>query len=362
MKRFLRELIYGKRNDLISRLASIPLFFFSLVYRFIHFIRRSLYSHHVFKVKKLSSRVISVGNITLGGVGKSPFVAFLAQELKKKGYKTGILSRGYKRKRKNRIDIVSDRENLLLDPYHAGDEPYMLARGLQGIPVVVGKERYNAGRMMIERFDIDILILDDGFQHLSLARDINILLIDTEQPFSNYRLFPMGILREPLKEMKRADIIVFTKCNSSKRPDIGFVKRYLNRDISIYYSSFEPSELIDLNEGTKKEVSCLKDKRVLAFCGIAEPESFRSLLGFLQADIKKFLIFPDHHNFSKRDMDHLYDIFNSESIDLAITTEKDSVRLLEYLPARFPLWQLNIKIKLEEEKGLERLLSQVLGQ
>lgn len=354
MKRFLREVIYGKRNDIISKFILIPLFFFSLLYRFIHFVRRFFYIFHIFSIKNLPAKVISVGNITLGGVGKSPFVILLAKKLKDKGYNVAILSRGYKRKRKNKIDFVSDEKVILIDPYNAGDEPYMLAKSLEGIPVIVGKDRFKAGTIAIERFGAEVLILDDGFQHIRLARDLNILLIDAGQLLSNHKLFPLGILREPLKEINRADMIVFSKYSSVHEPNITWIKEKINKNIPFYYSFFEPFELVDLNESIKKDVTFLKNKQVIAFCGIAEPESFRSTLKSLKADIKDFFIFPDHHDFSERDLNYILNMLHSNNIDLVITTEKDGVRLLKYLPAKFPLWVLRIRINVIEEKKLEQ--------
>lgn len=360
MERFLREIIYGKRNDIISRSISVPLFFFSLLYRMIHFARRFFYITHIFNIKSLPTKVISVGNIALGGVGKSPFVILLAKKLKDKGYKVAILSRGYKRKRRNRIDIVSDEKYILLDPYNAGDEPYMLAKSLQGIPVIVGKNRFKAGTIAIEKFGAEVLILDDGFQHIQLARDLNILLIDAGQLLSNYKLFPVGILREPLKEINRADRIVFSKYSSVLEPQINLLKKKINKNIPFYYSSFEPSELINLNESIKEDVSFLENKKVLAFCGIAEPESFRSTLKSLNVDIKDFFIFPDHHDFSDRDLNYIRNMIRSNNIDLVITTEKDGIRLLRYLPTEFPLWVLRIRTNVIEEKKLEEDLVSLL--
>jgi len=352
-KSFFTEIIYGKRNDFLSALFMIPFFYLSLLYRLLLVFWNSLYSLGILKVRGLSCKVISVGNITLGGSGKTPFVVYLAERLRDKGYRVAVLSRGYKRKKGRGVDIVSDGERVLLNPDESGDEPYMLAQRLKGIPVIVGKNRYEAGRTAIEKFHTDILVLDDGFQHLPLKRDVDILLFDATQPFSTFRIFPAGVLREPLSAINRADIIIFTRCHHGYASEAGGSATSLRDDLPLYHSFMEPVELFDLNENIKKDIACLANKKILAFCGIGNPESFRSTLLSLNADIRGFLVFPDHHSFSKEDMEKIHRLSFERNIDMVVTTEKDGIRLLKELPAGFPLWELRIRLSVKEDHVLE---------
>lgn len=362
IKSFFTEIIYGRRDDCLASLFAIPLFFLSLIYRLLLVFRKGLYSFSLLKVRDLPCKVISVGNLTLGGSGKTPFVAYLAEKLREKGYRVAVLSRGYKRKVGRGVDIVSDGERILLAPDESGDEPYMLARRLREIPVVVGKNRYEAGLTAIRELHSDILILDDGFQHFSLKRDVDILLSDATQSFSTLRIFPSGILREPLDAINRADIILFTRCQPCYDTEPGYPGKSIRDDAPLYHSFIEPFELVALSKNVKKDVACLANRKILAFCGIGNPESFRSTLLSLGADIRSFLAFPDHHSFSKEDMKKIHRLSLEENVDMVITTEKDGIRLLERLPADFPLWELRVKLIVKEEHALEEdILTRLQG-
>jgi tetraacyldisaccharide 4'-kinase len=352
-KSFFTEIIYGKRDDFLSALFMIPFFYLSLLYRLLLVFRNSLYSFGILKVRGLSCKVISVGNITLGGSGKTPFVAYLAERLRDKGYRVAVLSRGYKRKKGRGVDIVSDGERNLLNPDESGDEPYMLAQRLKGIPVIVGKNRYEAGRTAVREFHTDVLILDDGFQHLPLKRDVDVLLFDATLPFSTFRIFPAGILREPISAINRADIILFTQCHPGYDPEPGRPATSIRDDFPLYHSIIEPIELVDLNKNIKENLGYMIDKKILAFCGIGNPESFRSTLLSLNADVRGFLVFPDHHSFSKEDMKKIYRLSVEKNVDMVITTQKDGIRLLKELPAGFPLWELRIRLVVKEDDALE---------
>ena len=197
---------------LILRLASV-------FYSAILCARFFLYRKGILKTRRLQGRVIGVGNLTLGGVGKTPMVMMIAGRLRQKGFKPAILSRGYKGKMDGETAIVSDGQKVLLTAEVAGDEPVMMAGRLQSVPVMIGRNRYRAGKLAQEKFGADTLVLDDAFQHLALHRGLNILLCDQERPFGNGVVFPAGDLREPVNQCRRADLVVLTRCAGTHVPE-----------------------------------------------------------------------------------------------------------------------------------------------
>ncbi|MBW2599013.1 MAG: tetraacyldisaccharide 4'-kinase [Deltaproteobacteria bacterium] len=197
------------------------LFPISILYSGVVRLRNLFYQTGLFKVRKLGCRVISVGNITVGGTGKTPMVIMLANLLNEKGYRPAILSRGYAGKGKSRVNIVSDGKNLLMSPKNAGDEPALIAKSVRNVPVITGKNRYLTGKYAIEHFRADVLILDDAFQHRSVFRDIDIVLLDNQKPFGNGFTIPRGELREPASALERADIIVKTGNGRQETGDRG---------------------------------------------------------------------------------------------------------------------------------------------
>ncbi len=281
--------------------------------------------------KRLSAKVISIGNLTLGGTGKTPAVIAVAQEAEKRGFLPCILTRGYKGKTKGEC-FVSKGEGPLLNAHQTGDEPHLMAERLDGIPIVMGKNRYKSGILAMQTLSSQtpnsqtLFILDDGFQRWALHRDIDILLIDATNPFGNERLFPEGILREPLNAMRRADIIVITKADMAGEISISGiiqkVKRY-NPEAPIYRASHKPIALANPS-GEAKPLETLNNREVYAFAGIANPSYFKALLGSEGADIVKFRTFRDHYIYKQRDINKIKK--DAAGLEI-ITTEKDMVKL-----------------------------------
>jgi len=291
-------------------------------------LREFVYSSGIKKKSKLPVKVISIGNLTLGGTGKTPAVISVAQEARKRGFKTCILTRGYKGKAGGPI-VVGLGQGPVLNVRQAGDEPVLMAERLEGIPVVMDKKRYNAGMFALEQLGsdaIDMFILDDGFQHWALHRDLDILLIDMSNPFGNGKLFPEGILREPLNAIKRSNIVVLTKvdmaCSEVIR-DVKFKVKEINPDATVYTSHHKTKGLISLS-GHEEDLETLRSASVHAFAGIANPSYFKSLLVSNGADIVSFKSLKDHHIYSHHDIST---IINSASGLKIITTEKDLVKL-----------------------------------
>ncbi|MBU1486730.1 tetraacyldisaccharide 4'-kinase, partial [bacterium] len=306
----------------------------ALVYGFCLFLREFLYRAGVFTSKRLSAKVISIGNITLGGTGKTPAVMALAKKLQGEGRKVAVLLRGYKGRLENKGGVVSDGSSLLLNPREAGDEAYLLAKRLPKIPVLVGKNRIKSGKAAINKFGVDVLILDDGFQHRRLARDLDIVLIDAANPFGAGRLFPSGILREPLSALSRADVFLLTRTDEAA--DYKKIRERLlkiNPSALIIESVHKPISILD-KEGKGHPLTIIKGKKVLALSGIGHPESFEMMLKNLGAKGAVCLRYPDHHSYSQRDIEEIKE--KSKEVELIISTEKDKVRLpLSLLPSIF---------------------------
>ncbi len=334
-------------NSKESRLRKIllaPLGLLSFFYGWVVSLRLCLYRRNFFTVRSLPCRVVSVGNITLGGTGKTPFVILVAELLQGRKLRVGILSRGYKGNFRGPFQAVSDGQNTLLNASQAGDEPYLLSKKLKGIPVIVGKERWCSGQYAIDRFQTEILILDDGFQHLALKRDVNLLLIDAACPFGNGYLFPRGALREPLSELRRADAIILTKVR--RCDNLQTLKNNLNKAIKgvpVFQAEYAPGEIHVAGKEISFTPEYLSGKTVLAFAGIAQPESFQQTLELLKARIAKFAVFPDHHRYRPKELEALSQKASDLGVDALVTTEKDLARCEGLEPGTIPLWGVSIR-------------------
>ncbi len=329
-------------------LILFPLFVISCLYRLVVWGRLKLYQKGLLKKKQLPCKVISVGNITLGGTGKTPMVAYLARELQKKGVKVGILSRGYKGRHERKGGVLSDGEKIYLTPAEAGDEPFMLAKMVPGIPLLVGKHRYAMGRYAHEQFGLDVLILDDGFQHIGLKRDLDIVLIDARGGFGNGHLFPRGPLRELLGGLRRASLFILSKAEPSQAlGEMENLLRNLAPATPIYHSRYRPVSLLEASSGRVLSPEHIRGKKILAFAGIADPGYFLYLLKGLGAEIVKAIRFPDHHNYAPKDLRMLREYI--DKADMFITTEKDYVKLQKMPLDDFPLLIIGIAQEILEE-------------
>lgn len=281
----------------------------------------------------LPAPVISIGNLTLGGTGKTPAVISLAREAKQRGYSPVILTRGYRGKKKETC-FVSTGSGPLLAPEDAGDEPFLMAKLLRDIPVVKGRNRYEAGLFAISHLHSEfktqnsklLFILDDGFQHWLLHRDIDIVLIDAVNRFGNGMLFPEGILREPLSALSRADVVVLTKADIAGEPAMkeitGIIRRY-NVKTDAFTAVHQPAGVISLS-GAEAGLDTLSGKDIFVFAGIADKGYFSFLLQSLGSRIAGFRQFRDHHAYTRGDIDSISKAAGGLDI---ITTEKDLVKI-----------------------------------
>ncbi|RKU27990.1 tetraacyldisaccharide 4'-kinase [Candidatus Poribacteria bacterium] len=332
-------------------------------------IRNRLYTFGVFKARTLPCRVISVGNIVVGGTGKTPAVIAIAKHLQEKNVRVGILLRGYKRVSREKVTIVSDGEKVCASLSESGDEADMMARHLDGIPIVVGGQRYQAGRIVLERFNIDVLLLDDGFQHRQLARDVDILTLSTKHPFGDpERLLPAGTLREPPIALRRADIILLTHTDITHvSPPAKEVVKALAPNALVLESIHQPMHVYPLvPKGEKKEVDfrpnvkVLQGKRILAVCGIGQPETFVATLMRCSPREVELLAYPDHHDYTEADMRQIGTAFQAAAADLIVTTQKDEQKLADLVVQQeLPIVVLEIALVITEtiEKFTEMLLS-----
>ncbi|MDO8426987.1 MAG: tetraacyldisaccharide 4'-kinase, partial [Deltaproteobacteria bacterium] len=332
------------RQDEIGTLPGLFLSSLSSVYSSGVRLRSFLYGSGIYRAKRLPCRVISVGNLTVGGTGKTPVAIHIAEFLKKNNARVAILSRGYKGSTKG-VTAVSDGKNILTGPKEAGDEPYLMAERLKGVPVVIGADRYKAGLFAIENFSPDFIILDDGFQHIRLARDLNILLIDSIEGFGNGHLLPRGILREPVEAVKRADMIM-VKGGASKDD----LKRF---DKPVFEFSYKPIALRDINNNIEAGLGFITGRKVLAIAGIASPSSFFKSLAELNADIIKTLSFPDHHDYIQSDINEIR--ARSRGAELIIATEKDGVKL-KGQSLGLPAFSLAIDAEIKDKETFYGLL------
>lgn len=320
-----------------------------------------LYRKRIFHDQPLGCLVVVVGNLTAGGTGKTPVVEKFARALRDRGRKVAILSRGYKSKAPpfwkkwlNWIThaseppprIVSDGEKVLLNSEEAGDEPFMLARNLPGVMVLVDKNRVKSGAFAIRKFGCDTLILDDGFQYLPLKGQLNLLLVDKTNPFGNGFLLPRGVLREPVKHLKRASYVFLTKSNGQRDTELEDLIHEHNPGVDIIECAHKPQYLQRFDSDERLPLSSLRGKRVGAFSGIATPESFEKFLKDLGASLGYTRRFLDHYRFSYEDLVGLFSEALQQRVDFIVTTEKDAVRLPEHLPCPVPLYYLRLEIEI----------------
>jgi len=316
----------------INRYTVIKIIAFaiSLPYRLIITFRNRLYDKKIFAVVKLPCPVISVGNITAGGTGKTPCVIMLARMLQSHGFKPAILSRGYGGKTTKSVNIVSDGKNILLDSKTAGDEPFLMAQSLRSIPIFVGPQRIKTGVTAINRFGANVLICDDAMQHRQIFRDINLVLLDSPDPLGNGHVLPRGKLREPIAGLGRASAFLLTRADETPNTDSINNKLTQIGNIPIFTSIHKLKDVIKGDYSDKWPIAGLKGKKVCAFCGIAKPDSFKKSLLAAQCHILSWDTFPDHHNYSRAELEIIKNKFYNYEADLIITTQKDGMRLQNF--------------------------------
>lgn len=349
------QFLYRKKKSLWEQVLLFPLYLFSLPYGGAVRTRSFFYSLQLLKTTTLPCPVISVGNITVGGTGKTPLVMALAKRLTAKGIPVAILSRGYKRT-KTSEPVASDGKTIFLSPKESGDEPFLMAKACQGVPVLVGKDRFINGQLALQRFGVRGLLLDDGYQYLPLHRDINILLVDSTIGFGDHHLLPRGILREPLSHLHRANLFLINK--AAEPATFQSLEKEIQEicpGVRVFHSDYVPVSLVGPQE-EQEELGSLKEKRVLAFSGVANPNSFSSMLRKCGMKIVGETIFPDHHLYTAKDLRYIEE--KAKGADGIVTTEKDMVKLKEFNIAHLPIRALRVEMKIhKEEEFFKKIIS-----
>ncbi|MFZ9681955.1 MAG: tetraacyldisaccharide 4'-kinase [Cephaloticoccus sp.] len=353
------DVILGRRADTGAAIYGAFLQLLSYLFSGIAQLRFWLYRHRILHDQPLGCLVVVVGNLTVGGTGKTPVVEKFARALQDRGRKVAILSRGYKSKappvwkkwwwalthaEEPPPRIVSDGKDVLLDSEQAGDEPYMLARNLPGVIVLVDKNRVKAGAYAIRKFGCDTLVLDDGFQYLPLKGQLNLLLVDKTNPFGNGHLLPRGILREPIKHLRRASYVFLTKSNGERDAELEALIQRHNPGVDVIECAHQPQYLQRFGTDERQPLSFLKGRRVLAFCGIATPESFEKFLRDLGAKIVARERYLDHYRYAEEDFVELTALAQREGAECLVTTEKDAVRIPHSRAWGMPLYYLRLEI------------------
>ena len=313
------------------------LWYTSRLYGSAAFFRRKMYQRKNRFLKKLPVPVISIGNLAVGGTGKTPMTIYLAKLLRNKHYFPAILSRGYGGAFEKKGGIVSNGNSILADSTQAGDEPLMMAKQLAGIPLIVGHCRYQSGLKAIYKFGCNLIILDDGFQHLSLFRNLNIVLMDALRPIGNGYLLPRGILREPLGALVDADAVVFTRC-PAKKPPIAAKILPFKRRFPLFWAKQDAyiDSVLDRSKKTNAlALNNLNGKKVYLFSGIARNDDFHQTIAATKAQIMGHNIFGDHHRYTENEINTIIKMAVKTGSDWLLTTEKDFARITT--PKRWPL-------------------------
>jgi len=361
LENFTIDVIYERRDDAAARAWGVFLGALSWLFEGIVSLRTSLYKQRILRPEHLGCLVIVVGNLTVGGTGKTPVVEKLARSLHERGRKVAILSRGYRSRREPVLRkwfrllthqepapprVVSDGERVLLDSEVAGDEPYMLARNLPGVLVITDKDRVKAGNFAIRKYGVDTLILDDGFQYFKLQDHLQLLLVDKSNPFGNGRVLPRGILREPVKQMRRASYVFLTKSDGRPDPQLRATIDKYRPGTDLIECTHAPKYLQTVFGSEQKPLEALHGRRVAALSAIAAPESFEAFVERYGAKLVVRRRFIDHHRFHSWELEDFYAEAVARGAEFLVTTEKDAVRIPSTPEPPLPLFFLRVEIEI----------------
>lgn len=363
LERWGADVIFGRAKGFRAALMRFFMRALSGLFRLVVFIRLWRYRSGWRAQHHLGTQVVAIGNITVGGTGKTPVVELLARSLRERGRQVAILSRGYKSKKLDRPQkwqsaqggpfpadqmpkLVSTGKALLLDSKFAGDEPFMLARNLDGVAVVVDKNRVKSGRFAVAELGCDTLLLDDGMQYLDLAHSIDIVLVDAGAPFGTEALLPRGTLREPPRNLRRASYILITKCSGLQNEDLITRIRKYNRTAEIIECTHGPIYLEDVFTRERKPLEFLKGKWVGTISAIAVPEAFEGSLEKLGARVEIRRRFSDHYRFSRREVEKFMQRCVERDMEMIVTTEKDAVRFPRPGSVDVPVYFLRIEVEI----------------
>ncbi len=323
-------------------------------------VRRAAYRQGWLRTRQLNRPVISVGNLTVGGTGKTPLVADIAERLVRRGWKPAILTRGYGRRLGPKLTALEPRPARAANPREVGDEPALLARAAPEVPLVICADRYRAGLVAEERFGVNVHILDDGFQHLALARDVDVVLIDVTQKFSDDALLPAGPLREPCSALERAHLVVLTRMELGDRLAIEERVRRINPQAKIFHSSTKLCGLVDVTTGNLYPPEACQGEPLYAFCGIGNPRAFFADLRKWGLSVVDQLSFRDHYVYTEASLEMLGTLSHLLKSRPAafVTTEKDAMNLsrLPKIKPVLPILACVVEAEIREGDDFEKEL------
>jgi len=354
---YLYRVIHGERRGLLPTILLLFLRLFSSVYALGVNVKLSMYRLGILEQHKLPCYVISLGNITVGGTGKTPTAQRLATLIRDMGYRVVILNRGYRAAWQEDVGLVSDGQKIYMTAAEAGDEAYLLAKSLPGVPVVIGKERAVSGEYAVKQLNAQVIILDDAYQHWQLARDLDIVLIDSLNRFGNNFLLPRGTLREPLTNLNRAHAFLLTKVDQTTdnaRDSIRDTLVQYNDKALIVESIHRPRWFIEIESWYKGVRDCgialenVRGQSVVAISAIGNPSSFEQTIADIEVNVIDSLRFPDHHHYTMSEMQWAMERAVKKGANALVTTEKDAVKI----PAEFihshrplPVYVLGIEVR-----------------
>jgi tetraacyldisaccharide 4'-kinase len=359
-----------KKDKFKRALLWLPAKLYELAVR----LRVVAYETDYLKEKRLNAFVISVGNLTLGGTGKTPMVSYIARYLRREDRSVAVLTRGYGRQSKGRHILNDPRPQGPGDlqnqtsPDRAylefGDEPLMMARAMPEVPIVIDRNRYEGGVLAEREFDTDVVILDDGYQHLALARDLNILLIDATDPFGSFEMVPFGRLREPLYGLRRADVVIVTRADKAfdQAETLSIIHYFCGETIPVLYFYSAITSLRLLPTSDTYDASEFRAWNVVILCGIGNPQAFSEDLLQIGMNIVAECFFQDHHAYTLEEFDQTLRLAREVGADAILTTEKDAVRLAAFPYGDIPVYAAQLELESEDEVRLKSLLLRALIQ
>lgn len=363
---YLYRLVHGEEPGILANVLLGVLHIFSIVYGWAVLFKLALYQHGFLKQHKLSCHVISLGNITVGGTGKTPTAQRLATIIRDAGYRVVILNRGYRAAWRGEIGLVSDGKKIYMSASEAGDEAYLLAKSLPGVSVVIGRNRIVTGEYAVNELKADVIILDDGFQHWQLARDLDIVLIDSLNMFGNQFMLPRGTLREPLSNLARAHIFLLTKVDQSTleaRDVIHSTLEQHNSNALVVESIHKPRCFIEVEEWYKGTgirdvpLDSVRGRKVLAFSAIGNPSSFEQSILDIGVDQVCGVRYADHHDYTMAEMQYIMQKAVDEDVYALITTEKDAVKIpAEFIHSTRPLPVYVLSMSIYFTEGYQDLM------
>jgi tetraacyldisaccharide 4''-kinase len=348
---YLLTVIQGERGGSAASLLRAGLSVLSFIYNAGLKLFLLPYRLGLRKQLRLPCPVVSIGNLTVGGTGKTPMTQWLCEQLLQRGLKVCVLSRGYRGGKEHSVAIVSDGKRTLLDAGTAGDEAFMLAGLLPGVPILVGKDRRESGSLAVERFHPDVIVLDDGMQFYQLYRDVDVVLVDARRPFDNGWTFPRGLLREPPSHIRRASCVIFTHADRADAASLQALQdrvRDLAPLLPTYTATHQMSCFRALDRSSEHPPTWPKDRRIGALCGLGSPASFREQLEQAGAKIVHWKEFPDHHEPTMGELNEFITSACGSEAEAIVVTDKDAVKLPP-LMRPLPFYALEMRISVSDE-------------